>query len=92
MQTVLRTLEGPVTISSDMELLGVATGTVTVPSGVHLVMQGMIMGDLIVEQGGRATVNGTVTGVILDHGGEVQVFGVVGALRDAQFDGEIRLA
>lgn len=83
MKTILGTIEGSIVLRKDTELLGVAKGMVTVPSGVHLQMDGMIMGDLVVLDGGSAEVNGTVMGYIINDGGSIKLRGVEGELGKA---------
>lgn len=83
MKTILGTIEGSIVLRKDTELLGVAKGMVTVPAGVHLLMEGMVMGDLVVLAGGSAQVNGTVMGYIINDGGTVNLRGVDGELGKA---------
>ena len=73
---------GDLTLSNDLEISGLISGTVTVPSGRHLLLHGMIAGDLIVEQDAHVTIHGTVNGVVLNHGGDVEIFGTVDEVRD----------
>lgn len=83
MKTILETIEGSIVLRKDTELLGVAKGMVTVPGGVHLLMEGMVMGDLVVLSGGSAQVNGTVMGYIINDGGTVNLRGMEGELGKA---------
>lgn len=83
MEQLLYTTEGSVVLIRDTELLGVVTGNVTVPRGIHLVMDGMVMGDLVVLEGGTADVNGVVMGFIINDGGAVKVAGLEGQIGHA---------
>lgn len=82
MKTFHKTHEGNLRLAEDIELFGLVTGSVTVPSGICLLLYGGISGDLIVEQTAEATVHGTVGGSLINNGGEVQVFGTVGRILD----------
>ncbi len=73
---------GDLTLSDDLEISSLVSGTVTVPSGRRLLLRGVIAGDLIVEQEAHATIHGTVNGVVLNHGGDVEIFGTVDWVRD----------
>lgn len=64
-------------LTRDLELNGIATGTLVVPNGVYLRLNGTISGDLAVEEGGSAEVNGTITGSVDNRGGRVTIRGVV---------------
>jgi cytoskeletal protein CcmA (bactofilin family) len=74
--------EGDFTLTGDLEISGLVSGTVTVPAGHYLLLGGMITGDLIVKNSGRATVHGTVVGTVLNEGAIVEVFGMVGRVMD----------
>lgn len=75
-------IEGPFFIENDLLFRGMITKGATVRSGVTLDLKGMIAGDLDVEHGARALIYGMVPGTVRNHGGYVQVFGVVGATVD----------
>lgn len=62
--------------------LGMAVGTVTVPEGIALELNGTPTRDLLVDSGGRARIRGTVVGVVVNRGGDVVIYGTVGAVRD----------
>ncbi|MBA4274872.1 MAG: hypothetical protein C0436_04385 [Alphaproteobacteria bacterium] len=80
MKTILGKVQGSVVFEEDGELFGVVTENVTVMRGAHLRMEGIVMGDLVVHEGGSATVNGTVMGYILNDGGQVRVRGLADEL------------
>ncbi|MGY6570250.1 MAG: hypothetical protein ACXIVE_14745 [Salinarimonas sp.] len=74
--------EGPLTLECDLVMRGRVKGTVTVPSGSRLDLEGVIMGDLVVEEGGAAIVHGAVAGALINHGGDVEVRGTVNCVHD----------
>ena len=74
---------GDLTLNDDLEISGLVSGTVTVPSGRHLLLNGMIAGDLIVEQDTRVTIHGMVIGMVFNHGGDVEIFGMVDGVTDS---------
>ncbi len=74
--------EGPLTLDCDLVMRGRVKGNVTVPAGSRLDLEGTIMGDLIIEDGGAAIIRGAVAGVVINHGGDVEVLGVVNCVHD----------
>ncbi len=80
MKVMLDTIEGSVLLNEDFELLGVVTGSVTVARGAHLKMDGLIMCDLVVLEGGSADITGTVMGYVINDGGRVKMRGLDGVL------------
>jgi hypothetical protein len=70
-------------IDSDLELHGMNAGHATVVLGVTLVLHGMVTGNLTVEADAMAVVRGTISGTVTNRGGDVTVFGTVGAIADA---------
>ena len=60
----------------------VVIGSAVVLAGVTLEIDGVVTGDLHVEFGGLAVVRGAVKGEVYNHGGRVELFGVVSAVRD----------
>lgn len=70
-------MEGPVSVEEDSFVHGIITAGATVRSGVTLHLQGMIIGDLTVERGGKAILHGIVTGTVHNDGGHISIFGVV---------------
>lgn len=75
-------LDGPLTLECDLLMRGRVKGAVTVPAGSRLDLEGVIMGDLIVQEGGAAVVRGAVAGTLVNHGGDVEVLGVVNCVHD----------
>lgn len=74
--------EGDLRLSEDLELLGMVTGTLTVPQGRYLDLKGTVKADLVIENGGRAVVRGKVDGTVRNLGGDVEILGMVGAVHD----------
>ena len=68
------------------------TGGLYVPSGVRLELHGVIIGDPIVDRGGVAAVLGTVNGTIINQGGDVELTGTAGAIRDSDPSWPTRVA
>ena len=75
-------IDGPHTLTSDLEFHGLVTGSLTVPSGLEVRLHGFVTGDLIVEKGAIAFVAGKVDGAVMNQGGRVKIDGMVGAVRD----------
>jgi hypothetical protein len=64
-------------ISQDGRMRGMWWGTMRVLPGVRTEIDGLVFGDLIVGQGAEVTVNGTVTGDIVNSGGHITINGHV---------------
>ena len=75
-------IDGPLTVDRDLTIHGMVTGCATVRPGCRLVLHGMVTRDLVVEPGAHATVHGTVSGTVINHGGLVEIHGMVGAVAD----------
>ena len=69
---------GDLTIGKDTRLRGSVTGNVTVATGAKLELHGMIVGSLFVEKGASAEVRGTVSQTLVNRGGAVEIWGMVG--------------
>ncbi len=76
MKTIMGKIDGSIVVEEDAQLFGVITENVTVLRGAHLHVEGVIMGDLVVHEGGASSVNGNVLGYIINDGGAVQVRGM----------------
>ena len=83
MQHLREHRQGDLTLTDDLEISGLVGGTVTVPPGRILLLRGMITGDLVVQKTARATIHGTVGGAVLNHDGDVEIYGMVGGIRDS---------
>ena len=77
-------IEGDVSLSSDLRLRGMVTGSVTVPANVVFELNGMIGEDLICEPGSVVRIHGTVIGSVVNDGGQVEIWGVVGSIDEKQ--------
>lgn len=75
-------IDGDHTLVEDLALRGIVVGTLTVPAGITLELDGTVTGDLVVEAEARAEVRGTVRGAVENRGGDVAVYGTVGAVLD----------
>lgn len=64
-------------ITEDLQLNGMITGCSSVKSGAVLQLDGIVGKDVIVEQGGTAIINGTVSGNVINRGGTIEIYGVV---------------
>jgi hypothetical protein len=62
--------------------MGTATKDVIVAANGSLYLYGTIGGDLRVETGGKAFVDGTVVGAVINDGGLVKIEGSVGDVVD----------
>ena len=70
-------------IDRDTVLAGIIEGDAVVGDGTYLELRGIVTGDLGVEPGGRADVRGVVNGTLVNAGGEVSVYGIVGDIVDS---------
>jgi hypothetical protein len=77
MRQINGTHEGRQLVTEDTAFHGLVVGDLVVLSGQHLDLHGMVTGDLIVEEGASATVRGMVNGGVFNHGGQVDILGIV---------------
>jgi hypothetical protein len=86
MQMLSGVVLGPRPIEADSDLKGMIIGTATVKSGVRLLIKGVVTGDLVMEPGSYADVQGVVIGTVRNNGGVLNVDGIVGGLEDTTVD------
>lgn len=92
MREIRGKVDEDVVINDESELTGMITGNVRVTTGGVLVLRGMCCRDVIVETGARLIVRGTVSGAVINRGGEVTIFGAVGAVEgEAEIDPDARI-
>jgi hypothetical protein len=77
MEAIEHAIAGDMFLDHDVRLYGIVTGSVTVPDGMHLDLEGLVGHDLIVLEGGEAVVDGVVVGDLINRGGSVVVHGAV---------------
>jgi hypothetical protein len=70
------------TVTEDVEITGLITGSVIVPPGKLLVLRGMVTGDVVVQKGAQATIYGMISGTLTNQGGIVRVAGQVNSIAD----------
>jgi len=70
--------KGDLSLTNDLEIMGLVNGSVTVPAGKFLRLRGRITGDLIIQSQGLAAIHGTVAGTVVNHGADVEILGKVG--------------
>ena len=68
MKTTHGRLSGPIVVREDTIHHGMATGGVTVSSGIALHFFGMIAGDLNIEPGATVDLHGHVAGSVFNQG------------------------
>lgn len=71
-------IEDHIIVDRKLTLHGMVTGNVTVVPGGVLVLHGMCCQSVVVERGAAAYLHGTVGGDVLNRGGHLEVFGIVG--------------
>lgn len=71
-------IKGDVIVDDSFQLNGSITGNATIISGGEFILHGTCGRDLIVEPGAVVHIHGTVMGNILNNGGQVEIYGVVG--------------
>lgn len=71
--------EGSLTIAQDATIQGVVVGDVVVSGPATVDVHGLVTGDLFVEAGATVRVHGRVRGLVTNLGGELVVFGAIGA-------------
>ena len=69
-------LNGELRIQEDSELLGMVNGPVTVLAG-HLLLRGMVRGDVRVSAGASVDIVGMVNGDVVLAGGQATFSGIV---------------
>jgi hypothetical protein len=74
------TVEASLTLNEDALIEGVVIGDVVVSAPASLDLHGLVTGDLVVEAGASVRVHGRVRGLVTNLGGELDVFGAIGAL------------
>ena len=81
---LLRRHEGDLRVEQDLKFVGVVTGTLTVCSESHFVLEGTVMKNLIVERNATAIVRGAVMGdLVVQIGGCAIIHGeVMGTVLD----------
>jgi hypothetical protein len=90
MKTTNGRLAGPVVFHEDTVHHGMATGGVTVASGVALHFYGMIAGDLHIEPQATADVHGFVAGSVFNRGNLTLEGRIAGSVDDAGGETVIR--
>ena len=80
------------TLRRDAELRDVFISNLVVPTAVCFKLSGVMIGDLIVDPGGVASIYGTVNGAIINLGGKVELFGAADAIRDLDPSSPTRVA
>ena len=78
MKVIRHKSEGDITIVEDTHLLGMIVGSVRVSEGTLLELDGTVTGTLILENGSKVQLRGIVTGDVLNGGGYLEVYGMVG--------------
>ncbi len=73
MQIEEGTIEGDYELSSELKMLGMFSGDVTVKDGGHLILYGIAAKDIIIEAGGTVEVNGMIKGKVANNGGTLTV-------------------
>lgn len=73
---------GDIRLVNDLDFYGLVSGTVTVPPRLRFRLHGKIAGDLVVQNNALVAIHGNVSGAILNYGGNVRVWGAVGAAQD----------
>jgi hypothetical protein len=69
MRAVYDEIDGPFRIDEDIALFGTIAGPATLCEDTRFVLNGTIMGDLIVERGARAVIHETIAGRVYNDGG-----------------------
>jgi hypothetical protein len=76
MRLITDKIESDVEISEDTSVRGLIIGEVRVTDCV-LDLQGMVIGNIIVNEHGSVNIYGTVNGVVINRGGELRVWGMI---------------
>jgi len=79
--------DGDLAVTGHSVLRGMVTGTTTVTVGALLECYGTCCGDLVIDEGGRAVVYGTVGGNVINRG-SFTLHGVV----SGHVNGQVELA
>lgn len=71
-------LEGSIQIDYELALHGMVTGNVTILKNGVLFLHGICCQNLVLEDGARVYLYGTVSSNVLNRAGYLEVYGVVG--------------
>ena len=74
--------QGDLTLTDDLEISGLVSGTVTVPPGRYLLLHGPITRLLVLQTTARAPIHGPFGGAVLTQDCAVFFFRAVGGIRD----------
>ena len=77
-------LDGNLYLDYELALHGMVTGDVIVDKGGNLYLHGMCCSNLIIKEGGSVFLHGTVTGDVVNQGGYLEVYGIVGGYLQTQ--------
>jgi len=77
MEPITKKIDGDLTVSEELTLLGMVTGNITILKGGVLDFQGTCNKDLILEEGSKVHLGGTVNGNVVNRAGELHVSGTV---------------
>lgn len=75
METFSGKIDGPTTLETDLKPSGMVVGELSVPSGVHLIANGMATQNLLMKAGADVELNGMVNGKVIVEGGRLRVKG-----------------
>ena len=70
-------VEGDVEITGEFQMHGMFTGNVVVKAGGSLILHGMATKSVTLESGSFVNIFGTVSGDVINNGGQLQVSGIV---------------
>lgn len=77
MKTENGKIENDVEITSELTMYGMFTGNVVVKDGGTLILQGMALKTITIEEGAIVYIAGTVNGDVINKGGKVSISGTV---------------
>lgn len=79
-------IDGDIQIAEPIEMHGMFTGNVTVVPGGFLKLHGMACKSVTCKGGGKLVVHGTISGDLIDAGGDIEVRGMVRGQRFRAID------
>lgn len=80
-----------ITVQDPQVLTGTIDGSLVVSEGGELTLLGMAKQDVIIEDGGVAYIHGIVGKNVLNRGGKVEVYGVIGGYVYTDFGGNTQI-
>jgi len=82
-EVITEKIEGDFRVETDTILSGIVTGDVVVSKDCTLILRGMIVKNLILDEGSFVEIYGMVKQNVFNNGGKLKIYGmIIGNLKD----------